>query len=342
MSLALALSATGSKGRILLVEDDSSQARLVSAWLAGDDYEVVVADSNEEARATVGRDDWDAIIMDVALPDGSGLELIDIAKSDSGGVPVIMMTAHGRVEFVIDALRRGADDYLRKPLNRHELLGSVARVIESARQNTPVKKRVLAIGVAPGDVESGCAGTLLRHRQQGDAVYVVIATGGEQLGNRSTLQAELVNAGLKMDARVIVEALPQGSLSNRNTELVQLLGRLVESLDISVVYAPSQHDELPDVRALHHSAMVATRGVGEVYCYQALTSTPAFSPNRFEDVSEVFPGKLEVLQAYKSLWGGTRLDGDGVRASARYWGRFAGGRLVEPLELIREVRESSS
>ncbi|MFT5434735.1 MAG: hypothetical protein ACI9OJ_005449 [Myxococcota bacterium] len=90
-------------------------------------------------------------------------------------------------------------------------------------------------------------------------------------------------------------------------------------------------------RNVHHATRVGARSVSQVYCYQAPSTTIDFRPTQFLNIDDQRNETLALLAAYGSqtqcrLY----LTDDAITATAKYWGRFAGFGLVEPVEVLRE------
>jgi DNA-binding response OmpR family regulator len=119
--------------RILLVEDDPRLAEMVSEYLGGAGFRVVIAPlgANAMERRTAG--DYDAVVLDLTLPDVDGLEVCRglRAKSD---IPILMLTARGDATDRIVGLELGADDYLPKPFEPRELLARLRAILRRRGQ----------------------------------------------------------------------------------------------------------------------------------------------------------------------------------------------------------------
>ncbi len=118
-------------GRLLLVEDEPLIAAPISELLAARGHRVAAVHSLEEARALLKKESFDLMLLDVSLPDGSGFELLEDGEV---GPATIMLTADHSVNTAIQALRRGAHDYLTKPFDTTVLLHRVERVLEHRTQ----------------------------------------------------------------------------------------------------------------------------------------------------------------------------------------------------------------
>jgi two-component system, OmpR family, phosphate regulon response regulator OmpR len=118
--------------RILLIEDDSRLAEMVSEYLGESGFRVSVAPGGRTGLERLAREPFDAIVLDLMLPDMDGLEVCRElrAKSDT---PVLMLTARGDAADRIVGLELGADDYLPKPFQPRELLARLRAVLRRAR-----------------------------------------------------------------------------------------------------------------------------------------------------------------------------------------------------------------
>ena len=103
------------------------------------------------------------------------------------------------------------------------------------------------------------------------------------------------------------------------------------------VYTHSLEDTHQDHRAVHAATLVAARGVPNVYCYQSPSSTTEFKPHRFVDITHYIDKKIDLIGAYKSQVDRMEsIQPDVILSTARYWGRFAGYVLAEPLRIVRQ------
>jgi len=122
-----------SKANILVVDDQDSIRHFVSKALEAEGYTVQTMASVREARAAVERDMPDLAVLDLKLPDGTGLELLREIKRVQPEVSVILMTAFGELETAVEAMSAGAFWFVKKPFQNDELLALVARALESQK-----------------------------------------------------------------------------------------------------------------------------------------------------------------------------------------------------------------
>jgi len=106
----------------LIVEDNEELAELIAKGLKTAGYEADVLSSLEEARAVLSTTFYAAMILDLGLPDGDGLELLREIRQRDNPIPVLVLTARGGLTDRVHGLRSGADDYLVKPFALEELI----------------------------------------------------------------------------------------------------------------------------------------------------------------------------------------------------------------------------
>lgn len=116
---------------ILMVEDDRALAAMVAEYLGKHGMEVTARGDAAGGLAALARADFDAVILDVMLPDRDGFEVCRRIRARSS-VPIIMLTARGEETDRIVGLELGADDYLPKPFNPRELLARLKAVLRRA------------------------------------------------------------------------------------------------------------------------------------------------------------------------------------------------------------------
>jgi DNA-binding NtrC family response regulator len=114
----------------LIVDDDTNTREALTALAAAEGFTTAAAGSVAEARIQLVRQRPDVVMMDLRLPDGSGMELFEDLE-DRSSIETILITGHASVESAVDALRLGASDYLTKPVNLQRLKAVLSRVPKS-------------------------------------------------------------------------------------------------------------------------------------------------------------------------------------------------------------------
>ncbi len=119
--------------KALIVDDEKEFRTYLSEALAGAGYETQTAASGREAVDKAADEDFDVILLDLIMPKMSGSDVLVELRRVSPRSRVIMITAFASIENAVDAIKRGATDYLSKPFKIDELLVRIKRVLEEAR-----------------------------------------------------------------------------------------------------------------------------------------------------------------------------------------------------------------
>lgn len=131
--------------QILVVDDEPKMRRVLEIMLRQLGHSVVCADNGRAALEQLRAAGADLIITDMRMPEMDGIELLTALRSQGVRTPVIMITAHSSVENAVDAMKRGAADYLQRPFDVEALEIAIARVIaaeELARENAYLRREM--------------------------------------------------------------------------------------------------------------------------------------------------------------------------------------------------------
>jgi DNA-binding response OmpR family regulator len=134
--------------RILVVEDEQKVANALKEGLEGENFDVTVAPTGEDAFFRVNTEKFDLILLDLMLPGRDGLQILTTIRKRGLETPVLLLTARDSLEDRVTGLNSGADDYLIKPFAFEELL---ARIRALLRRNRTVD--MLRFGVADLDLD---------------------------------------------------------------------------------------------------------------------------------------------------------------------------------------------
>jgi DNA-binding NtrC family response regulator len=145
--------------RILIVEDESTLCTNIARFLSRAGYTVTAVETGEAALEEIGEHTFDVVITDLRLPGVDGLKVLDHVRSASPETVVLVMTAYASVDSAVEALRRGAHDYVLKPLSLADLQKKVEHIAEYRRLGR----------------ENARLRTLLR--REGDAITLLRAGG---------------------------------------------------------------------------------------------------------------------------------------------------------------------
>ena len=121
------------KPLVMAVDDEQEERNFLKRVLEPAGYRVITASDGSQALALASEMNLGAVILDVRMPGKSGMEVLEEMREDHPDIAVIMVTGVSDVDIAIDAMRKGALDYLTKPYNVNELVMSVARALETRR-----------------------------------------------------------------------------------------------------------------------------------------------------------------------------------------------------------------
>ncbi|MFA6001681.1 MAG: response regulator [Thermoleophilia bacterium] len=125
--------------RILIVDDDPDAVRLITKRIQPEGYQLDIAVDGQEALDKALTKPFDLVLLDIRLPKISGLEVLSEIKKHKATMGIIMMTAYGSEAVAVEALRRGADDYLIKPLDDNDLLPTISFNLEKIQRRKEVE-----------------------------------------------------------------------------------------------------------------------------------------------------------------------------------------------------------
>ncbi len=208
--------------RVIFVEDHAALAEAVAGGLRRAGFVVDVASTLADARQAASRAQYDLAVVDLGLPDGSGLDLLRDWRQREVGPPVIMLTARGALGDRVEGLDEGADDYIVKPVEIPEL---VARCRAVLRRPGNRAGRLLEAGHVSLDVtlrEATCRGTPLALGRREIAALEALLQRRNRVLPRSVLLEQLYDR----DADVSLNAVDAA---------VSRLRRVLEAADAGVV-----------------------------------------------------------------------------------------------------------
>jgi DNA-binding NtrC family response regulator len=170
------------RSSLLVVEDEAPQRRLIAEILEREGHVVRQGGTVDEALEAIENEIPDLILCDWRMPGRDGGELLDDVRARALGCAFIVMTAYGSIAHAVDAIRRGADDFLGKPFERDALILAVQRVLrtrrlEAARSDPRGRRFRRAHWPFGGD------GTTLPYDREGGG-HRCHGSGGGGVGNR--------------------------------------------------------------------------------------------------------------------------------------------------------------
>ena len=125
------------KSKILVVEDDASFGMMILTWLKKNGYEAVLATRFEQAKIEISNGGFNLILTDLRLPDGDGIILMTwVREKMKSKMPIIVMTGYAEVQTAVSAMKLGAFDYLKKPINPSVLEEKIAAALASSEEES--------------------------------------------------------------------------------------------------------------------------------------------------------------------------------------------------------------
>jgi DNA-binding NtrC family response regulator len=120
--------------RILIVDDEIDMLELLELIITDrTEYEVVTTNTPLEVPELLKKDPYDLLITDLRMPDIDGIELIELVKQVDDQLPFIILTAYGTIESAVEAMRKGAFDYITKPFRQEQILLTIEKVMKWRR-----------------------------------------------------------------------------------------------------------------------------------------------------------------------------------------------------------------
>jgi two-component system OmpR family response regulator len=189
--------------KILIIEDDQILAKNLCKVLTKNGFAVDASNSWEDGLSQTEINEYDCIVLDINLPDGSGFDLLHDLRKAENKTPVIIVTARGNVEDRIKGLNLGADDYVPKPVDSNELTARIRAVI---RRNSQSALPVLTIGdlvVQPAEHVASIGKNTLDLTAKEFAVLEYLAQHNGQIITRTMLMEHIWGSNFETFSNVI-------------------------------------------------------------------------------------------------------------------------------------------
>lgn len=119
--------------KILIIDDEPRMRSSLSVMLGSVGYEISISASGREALATLSDHEFDVVLLDLFMPEMNGFEVLEHLKRKHPNVPVLMMTGRASIQSAVEALKKGAFDYLSKPFEQEELLNRIDNALSQQR-----------------------------------------------------------------------------------------------------------------------------------------------------------------------------------------------------------------
>ena len=158
------------KERILIVDDEADIALILKLQLEDSGYRTVRARDGIEALEQLARDNFSLMLLDVKMPRMNGMEVLDRVRHEFPDTGVVMMTAHGSETIAVEAMKKGAIDYISKPFSTDDLVKKIERALQNLRtrqENLRLSQQLLAEQQKMGAILRGMADILIAVDRKG-------------------------------------------------------------------------------------------------------------------------------------------------------------------------------
>ena len=258
--------------RVLVVDDDQAIRDTLRMVLEYEGFEVATVGDGRAALEALDEAPFAGVLLDIKMPGMDGLETLDHIVSREGAPPVLMISGHGDIATAVESTRRGAVDFLEKPLQRERVLVSVRNALSGNRlrtENQELKRRVEDASVLLGDSEpmKRLRSEIGRAAPTGATVLILGESGtGKELVAREIHAASRVAQGpfVQVNCAAIPEELIESELFGHEKgsftgAVRKQIGKFVEA-DGGTIFL----DEVGDMSARAQAKVLRVLEVGEV------------------------------------------------------------------------------
>jgi LmbE family N-acetylglucosaminyl deacetylase len=200
-----------------------------------------------------------------------------------------------------------------------------------------MKKRILAVGAHPDDVEWGCGGTILRHLKENDIVEVVTLSYGEN-GKHTKDTSEAKNAMEKLGIdNYYFFGVPDGDIV-AGIKLISRIEELIKKFQPNIIYTHTSKDRHQDHRNCSLAVCSAGRKVPEINLFYSPSTTVEFEPHKFVALDElIMHKKVDVVSQYKTQIEKGIIDIERVKSIGVHWGIYSNTKYAEPFETNHSI-----
>jgi len=206
------------------------------------------------------------------------------------------------------------------------------------------KRKILAIGAHPDDIEIGCAGTLLTFSRQGFDIYYIIASLGEKcdvnIAEQNSLmerrKAESKKAADYIGVKDIKYLMLPDTFIEHNGMVVDSIEKIIESVEPEIIFTHTLNDKHQDHKNVGYATISACRRTKtNILHYETPSTAQSFNPVVFSDISSMIEEKINILKGFTSQNEKIYLDNEAIIGLARYRGYTSGSKYAETFEVSR-------
>lgn len=189
--------------RILLAEDDCSQAESIKAWLEMDGYNIDWVERGDYAILAIEQHQYDCILLDRGLPQATGDEILQTIRRKQKDIPVIFITARDSIHDRVDGLDMGANDYLVKPFSLDELSARVRSQIRQKQVHVSHEIRYAQLVLNTQAKTLTCDGQLVNLTAKEFQIVHMLMQRPEHVVTRERLEESLYAWGDEIESNTI-------------------------------------------------------------------------------------------------------------------------------------------
>lgn len=184
-------------GHILIIDDEPSVRKTLARILQHEGFEVTTADCGEQGLAFLEGAAFDLVYMDLRMPGLPGLDVLNLIHSRHPGLPVVLFTAQPDINSAVEALRRGATDYLLKPLKPETIIERAKQILADLHKEKRKREIAAQIGALQAELKS---------LESGEEIEVIPLQGSfsaERFVKRGTIRLDLLTRRLTIGERAV-------------------------------------------------------------------------------------------------------------------------------------------
>ncbi len=205
-----------------------------------------------------------------------------------------------------------------------------------AENGIPHRKRILAIGAHPDDIEIACGGTIAKLRDARHTIWGIVLTHGEEGGNAQVRPTEAYRGAefLGLD-KLYVLNFPDTRLHEHAVEIVKAIEQVITEFGPDVILTHSDHDLHQDHQTVHEATLRAARRMRTILCYESPSVTSEFQPTFYVNIDQYIDIKVESIKEHWDQHQKPYMQDEKVRGLAIYRGSQARCRFAEAFEVVR-------
>ncbi|MFH2137130.1 MAG: PIG-L family deacetylase [Candidatus Omnitrophota bacterium] len=201
---------------------------------------------------------------------------------------------------------------------------------------------ILAVGCHPDDIEFGCGGTLIKHAEKNDDIYLLVLTDGAVGGDPQVRRQEQSESAKMLGVKKVFWGGFEDTNLPGDRPLISAIEEVVKEVNPDIVFCNYFHDVHQDHRAAAKACLSATRYIKEVLYYEVPT-TQHFEPEIFVDIGRVLVKKWDLLKAHGSQVDRTRVENlsilESINACATFRGYQGRVKFAEGFKAVRILRD---